>query len=109
MLIEEYVKNEKDKNMLLTATTLSEEDLSIQYTLLEIYLNTLTKLYDFEIILKDKRTYKLDTSKYVVRVAILDSGDYCFYTINKRTNQKGNYRRALSFRAFKFSLEKFVL
>ncbi|QFG00441.1 hypothetical protein PB01_17435 [Psychrobacillus glaciei] len=93
---------------MLTATTLSEEGLSIQYDFLEMYLNMLTEQPDYGIIFKDERTYTIETPKYIVRVAILDSSDYCFYTINKKTEQLGNYSRALGYNAFCNKLEKFI-
>ena len=51
---------------------------------------------------------EIDASKYIIHMLVLHIGDVCQYTINKKTNHKGNYSRRFHYESIVDTLNKFI-
>ncbi|MCY7779007.1 hypothetical protein MOC08_00975 [Bacillus haynesii] len=98
-----------DKDMLQYILNLPK-DLELKHMHFLALTDHLKKLQDDNIIKfkYENDFFEIKTEKYIISLIILDSSDYCFYTINKTTGKKGNYTRKLKFEAVKNSLEKYI-
>lgn len=51
---------------------------------------------------------EINTSKYIIHLLVLHNGDVCQYTVNKKTDYKGNYTRRMIFESVLDTLNKYI-
>lgn len=107
LLYSEYIKNEGDLRYILNLP----EDSMLSHAHFLALTDYLKKLQENKIIKYkyEDDFFEIETLKYTIKLIILHSSDYCFYTKNKKTGKSGNYTRKLKFEAVKNALEKYIL
>ncbi|WP_144788938.1 hypothetical protein [Lysinibacillus fusiformis] len=96
----EYFKTEEQLQT-KTAYSIDETVYQIQKESLELYL--LTKGFKYS---NAGEKYVISSAKYEVHLVLLPSGDFAYYTINRKTKQKANYNQAFKFSALTHQFNK---
>ena len=106
-LYSEYIKNESDLRYILNLP----EDSMLRHGHFLALTDHLKKLQENKIIKYkyEGDLFEIKSLKYTIKLIILHSSDYCFYTKNTKTGKTGNYTRKLKFDAVKNALEKYIL
>lgn len=103
----EFIKSEKELNLML-ALDENEEHAELILNMLKDHLEnkkTTGDVLDYSI--RENRI-EIDAPRYNIFMLILHNGDVCYYTINKKLKQKGNYDRKMRFFSLIDNLNKYL-
>ncbi|WP_342598809.1 hypothetical protein MHB48_15235 [Psychrobacillus sp. FSL H8-0483] len=104
----EFIKDEYELSFVLA---LEDDELlfDTNLTTLKNHLSSLKNKGFIEKFSHEDNRFHVITEKYLINLKVLHNGDVCQYTINKKTQNKGNYSRRMFPEAIINTFNKFVL
>ncbi|HWJ80181.1 MAG TPA: hypothetical protein VNR61_19120 [Niallia sp.] len=103
----EFIKDESELNFMVTYDE-QPDDVELVYKGIKMFLDSSLRNKEINNYTIVENRIEIDAKKYYIHMLILHSGDVCQYTINKKTNYKGNYSRRMFPRAVIDTMMNFI-